>query len=252
MLSVRSARREAGTVRRATPLHSAIVRELKKHVDPRYRAGAEKYIKEGTVLHGVRTHVVRRVAAKFYRDIRGQKKERIFTHCEELLRSGFSEEKTIAFSWAYRLQEQYEPADFSTFESWLEKYVSNWPSCDDFCRHAFGAFIYRFPEFLPDVIGWTGTKNRWLKRGAAVVMIYSLRRGAHLGVALEIADGLLHDGDYLVQNGYGWMLKDASISFSKQVFGYVYRHRKEMPRRALRYAIERFGVMQRRRVMGTA
>jgi 3-methyladenine DNA glycosylase AlkD len=246
---MRSPKRNAKSKIPAMVLRAAIVRELEKYIEPQYRAGAEKYMKEGIVLYGVRAHIVRRVAANFYRDIRVEKKEKIFILCEELLRSEFSEEKTIAFAWAYRLHKRYEPGDFKIFESWLSKYVSNWGSCDDFCRHAFGIFIYRFPEFLPNVLGWTGVKNRWLKRGAAVIMIYSLRKGEYLDEALKIADRLLCDGDYLVQNGYGWMLKDASIVFPRQVFDYVSRHRKEMPRRALRYAIERFKPVQRRKVM---
>jgi len=237
---------------RITGLRADIVRELRKHVEPRYRTGAENYFKEGIVLYGVRAHIVRRIAADFYKEIRKETKERIFSVCENLLRSTFSEEKTIAFAWAYRLQNQYEPKDFEMLESWLEKHVSNWGSCDDFCRHAFGAFIYRFPEFLPDVVGWTRAKNRWLKRGAAVIMIYSLRKGEYLDAALNVADALLCDGDYLVQNGYGWMLKDASIVFPQQVFDYVFRNKEKMPRRALRYAIERFGPGQRRKVMGVA
>jgi 3-methyladenine DNA glycosylase AlkD len=249
---MRISKRKAKSKIPATVSRAAIVRELGKYIEPRYRAGAEKYIKEGIVLYGVRARVVRRVAADFYSGIRHEKKEKILTLCEELLRSEFSEEKTIAFAWAYRLHKQYEPGDFAIFESWLNKYVSNWGSCDDFCRHAFGAFIYKFPEFLSDVLGWTASGNRWLKRGAAVIMIYALRKGAQLEAALKIADRLLYDGDYLVQNGYGWMLKDASIVFPRQVFDYVSRHRKEMPRRALRYAIERFSPVQRRRLMGAA
>ncbi len=231
---------------------TVIVKELGKYIEPQYRKGAEDYFKEGIVLHGVRLHIVRRIASSFYRDIRAETKERIFSLCEELLRSPFNEEKIIAFDWAYRLHKRYELGDFRIFESWLMNYVSNWGSCDDFCRHAFGAFIYTFPDFLSSVLRWTRAKNRWLRRGAAVIMIYSLRKGEYLDEALKIADMLLSDDDYLVQNGYGWMLKDASIVFPSQVFDYVFRHRKEMPRRALRYAIERFKPGQRRQVMGIA
>jgi 3-methyladenine DNA glycosylase AlkD len=80
-------------------------------------------------------------------------------------------------------------------------------------------------------------------------MIYSLHRGEHLDVAFRIANMLLDDDDYLVQNGYGWMLKEASIRFPGDVFKYVVQHQKMMPRRALRYAIERFPPEKRRVAM---
>jgi 3-methyladenine DNA glycosylase AlkD len=234
----------------ARNMRAGVVRELKKHFDDEYRRGAETYFTEGIVLYGVRAHVVRRIAADFFKKIKEEDKKVIFSLCEELLRSRYSEEKTIAFSWVYRLHKDYAPDDFQLFASWLRRYVSNWGSCDDFCGHAFGAFVYRFPEFLPDVLLWTRSKNRWLRRGAAVIMIYSLRRGKHLNVAFEIADALIADEDYLVQNGYGWMLKDASILYPSQVMDYVMQHKDKMPRRALRYAIERFSPEQRREAMG--
>ena len=103
---------------------------------------------------------------------------------------------------------------------------------------------------MPDVFTWTASRNRWLRRGAGVIMIYSLRKGEHLTFALKVADELLRDDDYLIQNGYGWMLKDASILFPDEVYDYVMKNRKTMPRRALRYAIERFDTKRRKRIMG--
>jgi 3-methyladenine DNA glycosylase AlkD len=80
-------------------------------------------------------------------------------------------------------------------------------------------------------------------------LIYSLRKGEHLEFAFRISDALLQDEDYLVQNGYGWMLKDASILFPKEVFKYVMSKRGLMHRRAMRYAIERFDARHRSQVM---
>jgi 3-methyladenine DNA glycosylase AlkD len=246
---VKSRDENIGKRNTAKRLRRAIEQELRRHIDVRYRKGAEAYFKEGIVLHGVRASKVREIGAGFFRKVKTQNKAVIYCCCEELLGSGYSEEKTIAFGWAFRLRRHYEPADFRLFESWLRKYVRTWGSCDDFCRHAFGVFVYRFPEFLPDVLAWTKAKNRWLRRGAAVIMIYSLRKGEHLSFSLKIADALMTDEDYLVQNGYGWMLKDASISFPAQVLKYVTKHKNEMPRRALRYAIERYSAEQRHAVM---
>jgi len=230
-------------------VHQAIIRELKKYVEPQYRRGAQKYIKEGIVLYGVRMQIVRNVSARYYRRVSEHGRDRVLALSEMLVQSQYAEEKTIAFDWAHRLRRQYEPKDFQMFESWLGKHVRNWGSCDDLCRRAFGAFIHEYPQFLPRVIKWTTSRNRWLKRGAAVIMIYSLRRGEHLEYAFRIASALLHDDDYLVQNGYGWMLKDASILFPDRVFEYVMKHKAEMPRRALRYAIERLKKKQRKRAM---
>ena len=55
---------------------------------------------------------------------------------------------------------------------------------------------------------------------------------------LELADLLLEDSDDMVQKGYGWLLKEASRKHQKEVFDYIMRNKRSMPRTALRYAIE--------------
>jgi len=107
------------------------------------------------------------------------------------------------------------------------------------CTHAFGAFIFQFPKFISNVKEWTQSPNRWIRRASAVVTIYSVRRQKHLKEIFEIADILLTDPDVMVQKGYGWMLKETSNHYPKEVFDYVIRHRREMPRTSLRYAIEK-------------
>lgn len=231
-----------------------INQELKKHIDHEYRDSVQKFTKKedrnDRVTHyGVKTPIVRKISTKYYSQIKAKPKEEIFKICEDLLKSRCSEEKTIAFDWAFRLRKCYEESDFNIFELWLKKYVTGWGSCDDLCTHAFGAFIYQFPEFIPKVKEWARSKNQWLKRASAVVLIYSLRRKQLLGSSFEIADMLLLDKEDLVQKGYGWMLKEASNLYPQEVFQYVMKHRAEMPRTSLRYAIEKMPPEWKKKAM---
>ncbi|MGH8003331.1 MAG: DNA alkylation repair protein [Limisphaerales bacterium] len=72
-----------------------------------------------------------------------------------------------------------------------------------------------------------------------MALIPALRRKLLLKEAFATADILLQDEEDLVQKGYGWMLKEASNRYPKEVFKYVMKNRKKMPRTALRYAIEK-------------
>jgi 3-methyladenine DNA glycosylase AlkD len=78
-----------------------------------------------------------------------------------------------------------------------------------------------------------------LRRASAVSLIVPARKGKFLNDIFEIADKLLVDDDDLVQKGYGWMLKVASQPHQQEVFDYVIKNKKIMPRTALRYAIEK-------------
>jgi len=187
----------------------------------------------------LRTGVVRKISAEHFREIRNFPKEKIFKLCEELLQSGDGNLGEIARDWAYRCRKRYEKKDFKTFERWLKKHIRSWGSCDHLCVHPLGHLILKFPELAPKMEKWTRSKNIWERRAAAVALIPALRRKMLLKEAFATADILLQDKEDLVQKGYGWMLKEAGNRFPNEVFKFVMKNRKRMPRTALRYAIEK-------------
>ena len=93
---------------------------------------------------------------------------------------------------------------------------------------------------MPRVKTWAKSKNRWLRRASAVILIYSVRQEKYLKNILKTADILLQDSDDLVQKGYGWSLKVASNTFPKEVLEFIMKRKNKMPRTALRYAIEKY------------
>jgi 3-methyladenine DNA glycosylase AlkD len=77
-----------------------------------------------------------------------------------------------------------------------------------------------------------------MRRAAAVSLIIPAKHGKFQNEAIAIADLLLTDSDDMVQKGYGWLLKEVSRTHTDEVFAYVTKNKKAMPRTALRYAIE--------------
>jgi 3-methyladenine DNA glycosylase AlkD len=223
--------------------------ELAAQADDSIREGAGRFFKEEVKCYGLRTADVRAIIKKYYRKVRDCDKQEIFGLCEELLESGYMEESFIAYDWAERMSARFVPEDFAVLERWLFAYVSNWAECDTLCNHAIGSFVERYPEFIAKLKEWTGSKNRWVRRGAAVTLVLPARRGRFLDELFAIADLLLTDSDDLVQKGYGWMLKEASKAHRNAVFEYVMARRDLMPRTALRYAIEKMPPEMRRQAM---
>ncbi len=223
-----------------------IRREFAKYKDEKYFIDFGQFQKGKGKILILKAAIVRKIAADYFRKVRDKPKREIFELCEDLLEAGY---RSVAFDWAFRCRKQFEETDFYVFESWLKKYVTGWGSCDDLCVHAFGHFIYIFPKFISNVKEWTRSKSRWLRRASAVVLIYSLRRKQLLDSAFEVADMLLLDKDDLVQKGYGWMLKEASNNYQEEVFDYVMKNKKVMPRTALRYAIEKLPSELRKEAM---
>ncbi len=218
---------------------SQIRAELEQNSDEEARASSNRFFKEQIKCYGMKTPVARKIAKDYFKKVSDKSKPEIFALCDELLSSDYMEEAFIAFEWSYYLKKQYEPEDFAVFERWVGDYVNNWAKCDTLCNHTIGTFIDMYPQFIDLLKKWTVSDNRWYRRAAAVTLILPARRGNFLDDVLLIADLLLTDEDDLVQKGYGWMLKEASKQHQQEVFDYVMRNKKVMPRTALRYAIEK-------------
>ncbi len=216
-----------------------IRQELRQNSDPHTASTGQNFFKENVKIYGVKTAVVTRICKAFDKEIFAMDKKAVFALCEELWQSGYMEESFIACHFAYLVRKNFEPADFTVFEKWVNTYVSNWASCDTLCNHTIGTFVEMYPEHLNNLKKWARSDNRWVKRASAVTLIIPARQGKFLPDIFEIADILLLDRDDLVQKGYGWMLKATSEAHQNEVFEYVMKNKTRMPRTALRYAIEK-------------
>ena len=227
----------------------AVRQELIESIDDKTRVSVQRFFKEPVMFHGVKSAQVKKIAAKYFREIKGRDKGEIFSLCENLLQAKYGEEAFIAFEWSYGLRRAYEPEDFAVFERWVAQYVDNWAKCDTLCNHTLGSFLEMYPQFIENLRGWARAQNRWLRRASAVTLILPARKGLFMKEVFEISDILLMDGDDMVQKGYGWLLKEASKAHQQQVFDYVMKWKAKMPRTALRYAIEKMPVEMRRQAM---
>jgi len=219
-----------------------IRKELKKRIDEKYRKGEKRFFREEIKPYGVRSAEVKKIADKYWREIKNWEKEKVWQICEELWQSGWFEEGGIAINWSFRVKNKYEEKEMELFESWLKRYVKNWAHCDVFCTSSVGEMLLKYPKFLKRLDSWAKSKNRWMRRAAGVSLIYAIKKdyqNIFLSKVFEIADKLLKDKDDLVQKGYGWMLKETSNIYPQEVFDFVMKRKELMPRTALRYAIEK-------------
>jgi 3-methyladenine DNA glycosylase AlkD len=197
------------------------------------------YFKEEIKTYGIRNPEVHKLSKQYYYEIKGIEKVEIFNLCDMLWQSGYIEEAIIACDWTFAIRKKYEKSDFKIFEKWIKNNINNWASCDTFCNHTIGEFVMQYPEFLKELIAFADSKNRWVKRAAAVSLIVPLRKGLYIDTAIEIANKLLLDTDNMVQKGYGWMLKVAFAKNPEIIYNYVNQYKAVMPRTALRYSIEK-------------
>lgn len=228
---------------------SQLRKDLLSNASEEYRISGERFFKEDVKILGVKTALVGTISKSHFSRLEDKEKSSVFSLCEDLFQTGIMEESFVACNWSYNMRKQYKPLDFSVFEGWVNKYVSNWATCDTLCNHSVGTLIEMYPELLKDLMKWTKSGNRWVKRASAVSLILPARSGKFGDTIFEIAGSLMNDGEDMVQKGYGWMLKVFSQTHPDEVFRYVMKHRFVMPRTAFRYAIEKLPAEMKQEAM---
>ncbi len=216
-----------------------IRKELKKISDKELQNSTQRFFKEPILCYGIKSADVRNISKKILPEIRGLSKPVAYGLCDQLWQSGYFEETIIACDIAFAQRKSFQPEDLGIFENWIRDYVHNWASCDTFCNHTVGEFLMTYPQLIKKTGKWAKSKNRWLRRSAAVSLIIPARRGFFLEEIKGIVLDLLTDPEDLVQKGYGWMLKAASESHQQEIFEFVMQYKDTMPRTAFRYAIEK-------------
>jgi 3-methyladenine DNA glycosylase AlkD len=228
---------------------SSVREELIRNSDEKTKKSGEGFFKEPVKLYGVKSSVVHKISSENFRKLLDKDKATVFGLCELFWKSGMMEESFIACNWSYSVRKQFVPSDFDVFREWIEKYVTNWASCDTFCNHTVGEFVEMYPGYIEKLKKWTSSENRWMKRASSVSLIIPARKGLFLKEIFQIAENLISDKDDMVQKGYGWMLKAASQAHQKEVIDYVMTKKTTMPRTAFRYAIEKMPPELRTKAM---
>ena len=198
----------------------------------------------------VTTGKVRKISAAMYKEVEDKGIDNILKCSEELLEERNWALGVIAYDWAFRVRDQYTEKTFSTFERWLKDYVRDWGDCDDFCTHALGSLISQYNHLFEHVLQWTEDPDFWVRRGAAVSLIFPIKKDQYDAInPFLVSDRLLEDEHYLVLKGYGWMLKVLSQQEPESVFWYLVKHKEKMPRVAFRYGMEKLDKEKREILM---
>lgn len=91
----------------------------------------------------------------------------------------------------------------------------------------------------------TESSNLWEQR-AGIVATWRLIRASETADTLRLAERLLSHPHDLIHKATGWMLREVGKHSPEQLIAFLEAHYREMPRTALRYAIEKLPEPDRR------
>lgn len=214
---------------------------------------AQQFFKpdENVWIFGVATPEQRRIGGELYQQVRGAwTAAEALAFCETLIKRREMELKNVGIFVLSRHLKSFDKSLLRNIEGWLAgNHCANWAATDALCGEVLGPLIRRHPALVEKLKAWTGKRNLWLRRAAAVGVIHAARRGELLDAAYVIAESLLKYPEDLIHKATGWMLREAGKTDPERLERFLLGHGPRIPRTALRYAIERFPPEKRQILM---
>ncbi|MFW0795529.1 DNA alkylation repair protein [Gordonia sp. CPCC 205515] len=221
---------------------------LAEVADPERAIGSARFFKtgpgeygEGDVFIGVTVPAQRKVAKRF----RGVDAETV----NALLASAVHEHRLTAL---ILLRNEFERADKSTREPWVEQYraavragrVDNWDLVDSSADPILGEWLRSRADYGP-LLEYARDPELWPRRVGIVGTFAFLKHGS-ADATLAVVPIVLDDRRDLIQKASGWMLRELGKRVDRELLlGFLEEHAAQMGRTALSYATEHLTVEQR-------
>ncbi len=204
-----------------------------------FKTGKGEY-GEGDQFYGISVPQSRSIAKKF---------QQLALHdIAHLLASPIHEERLIALLiLVMRYQKGDQKRRQEVFDFYLDhtKHINNWDLVDLSVYKIVGDYLGSYctkQQKLYYITKLACSKNMWEQR-MAMVATYAFIMREDSSMTFRVAEMFLnmqplHD---LLQKAMGWMLREVGKRVSEEEeVAFLNKHYKNMPRTALRYAIERF------------
>jgi hypothetical protein len=168
------------------------------------------------------------------------------TEVELLLRDPYHECRMTALQiWVY----QSRKASASQLDVMMERYlvnrayVNNWDLVDVSCPHLVGRPLLQGDRSM--LYDLAREKHLWTQRIAMVSTLAFIRADQYADT-FGVAELLLSHRHDLIHKAIGWMLREVGKRNPDALEEFLHDHIRQMPRTALRYAIERMDPVRRR------
>ena len=205
-----------------------------------FKTGAGEY-GEGDVFAGIKMPVQRKIAKEF--------KNLNYDDIKELLCSIIHEERMIGL---LILQGKYENGDENEEEKVFKFYIrhrkgiNNWDLVDISAPKIVGEHLLNRDKKL--LYKFAHSKNLWERR-IAILSTFTFIRAGNFETTFKISDILLDDDHDLIHKAVGWMLRETGKKDLSAEEKFLKPRYKKMPRAMLRYAIEKFPEVKRRKYL---
>jgi len=128
------------------------------------------------------------------------------------------------------------------------KYINNWDLVDLSATRILGNYLLDKTKERKLLYKFAASNNLWERR-IAVLATFAFIKQKDFSDSFAIAEMLVDDKEDLVHKAVGWCLREIGKIDQKAEEQFLQKYYKTMPRTSLRYAIEKFSIVQRGRYL---
>jgi 3-methyladenine DNA glycosylase AlkD len=221
---------------------------LRENADDRIVKKYSRYFKEGYDPYGVAFEKLNPKIDEWFDTCQKElDRKQILSLCDDLMSSGKYEEASIAITFMVKLRSQYNKSLFNTIGKWFEKYITNWAHSDVSSHNIVYLFLSDKAVEFKDLLAWTNSPHRWKRRAAAVTLIKDFSKSGSVPQALQVAGKLILDPEKVVQQGVGWLLREAWKKSPQKVEDFLLKWKDQAPRLIIQYATEKIDREERKK-----
>lgn len=211
-----------------------------RHSQRFFKTGKGQY-GEGDIFLGIRVPVIRACVGEYGHIPTAE--------LQRLLKSPFHEVRLfalLAMVERFKRGGEKEKKEIYNLYIFNTDHVNNWDLVDSSAHHIVGAFLEGRGKGPLEKLA--GSEKVWERRIAIIATFYMIRKN-DFEDALNISRMLVYDGHDLIQKAVGWMLREIGKRDLDAEKKFLKEHYKRMPRTMLRYAIERFPEIERKKYL---
>ena len=148
------------------------------------------------------------------------------------------------------VKKKVSPTLWPVVRQWSER-VDNWCHSDGLSA-IYSRILESYPrEVYPQLISWNRSESEWLRRISLVSLIhYSGKNAVFLSPekVLPLVSNCLDDHRYYVQTAVGWVLREMSLVYGKEIIKYLETHAERISTPAFSRAVERLNNKEKIRL----
>ncbi len=205
-----------------------------------FKTGPGQY-GEGDLFRGIKVPQLRKLVDQYFTIS--------LENTTRLLHSPYHEDRLCALLILVRkMKTSDENCRSSIFNAYMSNssYVNNWDLVDLSAAHISGSYL--FDKSKRPLYQFAKSKLLWERRIALLSTFHYIKKN-HFEDTLAISKLLLNDKEDLIHKAVGWMLREIGKRDSQVEIEFITANYSNLPRTTLRYAIERFPEVQRKKFL---